>query len=198
MAHRSRGRYRSVSRVRAMDRCRRGGRRRERSRGQRGVADAALARAAAPDRDGKDERAAPADRHGPLSRRGLCRACDGNAELHGLLDQVVGDARPGKAMMPFGRRFSSSSFLLNGAARPCRSQSGLQTIWCAPFWSGSLRRDLVDAGGYLEEKLCHESVRSGSSAHVQFRCHSCHGRSNPTPLRVARSSTASTHRARCS
>ena len=34
---------------------------------------------------------------------------------------------PGKAMTPFGRRFSSSSLRRNGAARPWRSQSGLQT-----------------------------------------------------------------------
>ena len=36
---------------------------------------------------------------------------------------------PGKAMTPFGRRFRSSSLRRNGAARPWRSQSGLQTIW---------------------------------------------------------------------
>ena len=34
---------------------------------------------------------------------------------------------PGNAITPFGRRFSSSSLRLNGAARPWRSQSGLQT-----------------------------------------------------------------------
>ncbi len=36
---------------------------------------------------------------------------------------------PGKAMTPLGRRLSSSSLRRNGAARPWRSQSGLQTIW---------------------------------------------------------------------
>ncbi len=35
---------------------------------------------------------------------------------------------PGNAMTPLGRRFRSSSLRRNGAARPGRSQSGLQTI----------------------------------------------------------------------
>ena len=34
---------------------------------------------------------------------------------------------PGKAITPFGRRLRSSSLRRNGAARPWRSQSGLQT-----------------------------------------------------------------------
>ena len=36
---------------------------------------------------------------------------------------------PGKAITPFGRRLRSSSLRRNGAARPWRSQSGLQTTW---------------------------------------------------------------------
>ncbi len=36
---------------------------------------------------------------------------------------------PGKAMIPFGMRLSSSSLRWTGAACPCLFQSGLQTIW---------------------------------------------------------------------
>ena len=42
---------------------------------------------------------------------------------------------PGNAMTPLGRSASKSSLRLKGAARPCASQSGLQTTWWTPFRS---------------------------------------------------------------
>ena len=45
---------------------------------------------------------------------------------------------PGNAMTPFGSRFSSSSFRLNGAALPCAFQSGRQITWSTPRASAQL------------------------------------------------------------
>ena len=42
---------------------------------------------------------------------------------------------PGNAMTPLGSRLSSSSLWRNSAARPCRCQSGLHTIWCTSLRS---------------------------------------------------------------
>ena len=42
---------------------------------------------------------------------------------------------PGKAMIPFGSRFKSSSLRRNGAARPYLFQSGLHTTWWTPLCS---------------------------------------------------------------
>ena len=53
---------------------------------------------------------------------------------------------PGNAMTPLGRRLSSSSLRRNGAARPCRSQSGLQTIWVDAVALGPVGGDPLDAG----------------------------------------------------
>ena len=64
----------------------------------------------------------------PAMRCGQAARMTGMPSCRALSTRFSVMPLPGKAMTPFGRRFRSSSLRRNGAARPWRSQSGLQTI----------------------------------------------------------------------
>ena len=61
----------------------------------------------------------------------------GDASVAGLSIRfpVMPPPLAGKAMTPLGGRLNSSSLRRKGAARPWRSQSGLQTTWWTPLRS---------------------------------------------------------------
>ncbi len=81
----------------------------------------------------------PERRHGPSRCCGqAAQRCTGMPRLRALSTRLSVMPEPGKAMTPFGRRLSSSSLRRNGAARPCLSQSGLQTTWWTPLRSAQL------------------------------------------------------------
>ena len=71
---------------------------------------------------------------------------------------------PGKAITPFGRSFSSSSFRRNGAARPCAFQSGLHTTWCTAFRSATARRRVRRRAHRRAPAPCRRTSPSSSRA----------------------------------
>ena len=68
-------------------------------------------------------------RHDPRGRADQAAThWTGIPSLRALSTRLSVMPEPGNAMTPLGNRSSSSSFLRKGAALPCASQSGLQTI----------------------------------------------------------------------
>ena len=76
----------------------------------------------------KRRRTAPSERRGPVPES-QPHLITGMPMLSALSARLAVMPDPGNRISPFGRRFSSSSFRRNGAARPCVFQSGLHTTW---------------------------------------------------------------------
>ena len=105
-----------------------------------------VARAAAPDRDGKDDRAAPTDRHGPRWRRGSGRPHDRDAELRGLVDRVLGNAVAGEGDEALGQEVEEVVVAAEGRGPSVAVPVGLAHHLVRAVPLGPLRGDLLDAG----------------------------------------------------